>query len=297
MENEEPMPTSVEDLPLECLVEILERLSAADISACACVCQAFREGATADCLWRSLCVRGQHGGALDFQEMLGCFSHADAQPLAPDAPPEPGAPPPARRHSSSSAAGKPWREVYKLSTNSLQNTICIDTGRGYAKYGMASAARPASIQICQPRAEATQVRGGVPSPLSPLPSPLFPPGRPASAPPRASTLTLTLTLTQHPYPIPNPNPDPNQDTLHQLAFRRLALKRCDLPNMAMIVAEPFRLAAASAAAERDSWRYATERRVLQGFQLKRLCIVDSASLCLFANKLTSGVVLNIGFGE
>ena len=67
--------------------------------------------------------------------------------------------------------------------------------------------------------------------------------------------------------------------------------------MAMIVTEPFRLAAASAAAERDSWRYATERRVLHGFGLKRLCIVDSASLCLFANKLTSGVVLNIGFGE
>ena len=237
MENEE-MPT-IEDLPLECLVEILERLSAAEISTCACVCQVFREGATADCLWRSLCVRGQHGGALDFQEMLGCFKHADAQPLAPD---EPGAPPPVRRHSSSSVAGKPWREVYKLSTSSLKNTICIDTGRGYAKYGMASAARPASIQICQPRAEATQ------------------------------------------------------DTLHQLAFRRLQLKRSDLPNMAMIVAEPFRLASASAAAERDSWRYATERRVLHGFGLKRLCIVDSASLCLFANKLTSGVVLNIGFG-
>ena len=133
MEDDEPMPTSVEDLPLECLVEILEQLSAADISACACVCQVFREGATADCLWRSLCVRGQHGGALDFQEMLGCFSHADAQPLAPETPPEPGAPPPVRRHSSSSAAGKPWREVYKLSTSSLQNTVCIDTGRGYAK--------------------------------------------------------------------------------------------------------------------------------------------------------------------
>ena len=138
---------------------------------------------------------------------------------------------------------------------------------------MASAVRPASIQICQPRAEATQVRGGVPPP----------PSRPP--------------LTTRASAPPTPNPHPHQDTLHQLAFRRLELKRCDLPNMAMIVAEPFRLAAASAAAERDSWRYATERRVLQGFQLKRLCIVDSASLCLFANKLTSGVVLNIGFGK
>ena len=84
--------------------------------------------------------------------------------------------------------------------------------------------------------------------------------------------------------------------MHQLAFRRLELKRADLPKLAMIVAEPFRLAAASAAAEREHWRHSTERRVLQGFQLKRLCVVDSASLCLFANKLTSGVVINIGFG-
>ena len=64
--------------------------------------------------------------------------------------------------------------------------------------------------------------------------------------------------------------------------------------MAMIVAEPFRLASASAAAERDSWRYATERRVLHGFgsAVHR----RQRSLCLFANMLTSGVVLNIGFG-
>ena len=124
------MPTTVEDLPLECLVEILELLSVADISACASVCQVFREGATADCLWRSLCVREQHGGALDFQEMLGCFCHPDAQPLT--SPSDPNAPSPVRRPSSS-VAGKPWIEVYKLSTDSLQNTICIDTGRGYAK--------------------------------------------------------------------------------------------------------------------------------------------------------------------
>ena len=125
-------PPSVEDLPLECLVEILEQLSVVDIAACSSVCQVFREGATADCLWRSLCVRERHGGALDFQEMLGCFSHPDARPLAPAISSAPGAPPPVRR-SSSSAAGKPWMEVYKLSANSLQNTICIDTGRGYAK--------------------------------------------------------------------------------------------------------------------------------------------------------------------
>ena len=180
----------------------------------------FKEGAMADCLWRSLCVKGQHGGALDFKEMLGCFSHPDARPLAAAATSsdDAAAPPAARRSSSSSsAAGKAWIEVYRLSMSSLRNTICLDTGRGYAKYGLANASSPRSIQICQPRAEATQ------------------------------------------------------ETLYQLAFRRLELRRCDLPEMAMIVAEPFRLAAAAATQEREVWRYSTERRVLQGFQLKKLC--------------------------
>ena len=231
---------AIDDLPLECLVEVFECLAnVKDLLSCAAVSQLFKEVAMSDCLWRSLCVRGQHGGSLDFKEMLGCFSHPDARPLStPDEP----APPVRRSSSSSSAAGKSWIEVFKLSTESLKSTICIDTGRGYAKYGLASAAGPEQIQICQPRAEATQ------------------------------------------------------DSLFPLAFRRLELRRCDLPNMAMIVAEPFRLAAASEEAERQAWRYHMERRVLQGFQLKRICIVDSASLCLFANKLTSGVVVNIGFG-
>ena len=68
----------------------------------------------------------------------------------------------------------------------------------------------------------------------------------------------------------------------------------DLSEHAAIVAEPFRLAHANAERERAAWRYETERRILQGFQLKQVCIVDSASLCLFAHNLTSGVVVNIG---
>ena len=43
-------------------------------------------------------------------------------------------------------------------------------------------------------------------------------------------------------------------------------------------------------------RHDVERKYLQYFGLKKLCVVDSASLCLFANSLTSGVVVNIGFG-
>ncbi len=53
-----------------------------------------------------------------------------------------------------------------------------------------------------------------------------------------------------------------------------------------LVAEPFALASDSMERERAAWRYETERRILQGYQLRRLAIVDSASLCLFANNLT-----------
>ena len=54
-----------------------------------------------------------------------------------------------------SSSGREWRDVFRISQDSLQHTICIDTGRGYAKYGMADA-QPAMIQICQPNAEASQ---------------------------------------------------------------------------------------------------------------------------------------------
>ena len=86
------------------------------------------------------------------------------------------------------------------------------------------------------------------------------------------------------------------DSLASLAFRRLNLRRTDLPNLAAIVAEPFRLASSRVDNERQSWRHDVERKYLQYFGLKKLCVVDSASLCLFANSLTSGVVVNIGFG-
>ena len=136
-----------------------------------------------------------------------------------------------------------WRDVYRKSRDSMRTTICIDPGRGYAKYGFAASARPAPIQICMPNAEATQ------------------------------------------------------ESLFPLAFRRLGLARADMSEHAAIVSEPFRLAAAHCERERAQWRLETERRILRGFQLKQVCIVDSASLCLFAHTLTSGVVVNIGFAN
>ena len=144
----------------------------------------------------------------------------------------------------SAPEGRPaWKDVYRQSRETLKRTICIDTGRGYAKYGLASEDQPSPIQICSPGAEATQ------------------------------------------------------ESLYALAFRRLGLRRADISEFAAIVSEPFRLASWQCERERAEWRYATERRILQGFQLKAVCIVDSASLCLFAHNLTSGVVVNVGFAN
>ena len=114
------------------------------------------EVASEDCLWRGLCITGQHGHCLDFKESLGCFRHPDARPLPSamgDDVPVPEAPS-RQRSSASSAGGTPWKDVYRRSTDSLRYTVCVDVGRGYAKYGTA-AGRPATIQICQPNAEAS----------------------------------------------------------------------------------------------------------------------------------------------
>ncbi|KAL3904690.1 MAG: hypothetical protein SGPRY_011193 [Prymnesium sp.] len=226
------MQLGLETLPLECLIEILSLLSVADLACVMRVSHAFLASASEDCLWRSLCVRGQHGHCLDFKESLGCFSHPDARPL-------PSSDEPHTLQRSRSAVQQ-WKDVFRLSTSSLRTTIAIDTGRGYAKYGLTSG-DPLMIQICQPNAEATH------------------------------------------------------ESVFPTAFRRLGLSRAELPQYSLIVAEPFRLASACRSVERARWRAETERRALGQHQLKRLSIVDSASLCLFANKLTSGVVVNIGF--
>ena len=220
----------LDDLPYECLVECLTHIDTAEeLCAVSLANTALRDAAYADVLWRNLCVKHQHGQSLDFRQALGSFGHPDAKPV---------------EESAAAASGAPaeWRDVYRKSRDSLRTTICIDTGRGYAKYGLSSQQRPEQIQICQPGAEATQ------------------------------------------------------ESLFPLAFRRLGLRRADISEYAAIVSEPFRLAHADVERERQHWRHETERRILQGFQLKQVCIVDSASLCLFAHTLTSGVVVNIGFG-
>jgi hypothetical protein len=224
-------------LPFECLIECLAPLDVDELCSVAATCTALRDVAASDYLWRNLCVRERHGQRLDFNESLGTLSHPDAKKVVGGA-----EEPSIGRSTSASSSATPWREVYWSSRQTRSTTICIDTGRGYAKYGVASSARPSVLQICQPGAECSQ------------------------------------------------------ETLYQSAFRKLGLRRADMTKHAMIIAEPFRLAPDVCERERAQWRYETERRVLQGYQVSNLCIVDSASLCLFANALTSGVVVNIGFG-
>ena len=227
----EAEPFLLEELPFECLVECLAGLSnAKELAACMLVSKTLFEAASTDVLWRNLCVAGQHGASLDFQQdVLGSFGHPDARDPNDQEPVVPGQ--------------TAWKEVYRNSCEAMQTTICIDTGRGYAKYGLADWRRPRPIQICQPGAEATQ------------------------------------------------------ESVYPVAFRLLNLRRADISAYAAIVSEPFRLASYQCDRERAAWRYETERRILQGFQLKQVCIVDSASLCLFAHNLTSGVVVNIGFAN
>ena len=146
---------NVVDLPYECLVEIFLYLDAKELAVVSLACAALRDVAQADCLWRELCVRGQHGASLDFKEMLGTFSHPDARRRRIDDPEEAEAPVVRRSSSSASSTGTPWRQVYFRSLDTLATTVCIDTGRGYAKYGVADST-PAIIQICQPNAEASQ---------------------------------------------------------------------------------------------------------------------------------------------
>ena len=215
---------TLEALPIECLVEVLTYLTAAELLNCAEVSTAMREAAEADVLWRNLCVRGSHGQSLDFKESLGSFMHPDAKPLvqaadtdahAADgdgvtAPPDLGVQASAASTTSSTAS---WRSIYSRSISSLRTTVCVDTGRGYAKVGFAISDRPLIVQICQPGAEATQ------------------------------------------------------ESLFPLTFRKLGMRRADLSEHAIIVSEPFRLAAADVERERASWRYETERRILQGFQV------------------------------
>ena len=86
-----------------------------------------------------------------------------------------------------------------------------------------------------------------------------------------------------------PNAEASADSLYATIFRRLRLRRSDLASHAAIVSEPFALAAARAEDARNQWRVDVTRQLLREHRVAKLCLIDSASLCLFAHKFTSGV--------
>ena len=96
-----------------------------------------------------------------------------------------------------------------------------------------------------------------------------------------SGFTATLQLCQ-------PNAEASADSLYEAVFRRLRLRRSDLASHTAIVSEPFALAASRAEDARERWRADVTHRLLREHGLAKLCVIDSASLCLFAHKLTSG---------
>ena len=107
------------------------------------------------------------------------------------------------------SANKSWLEIFKRSTNSLKSTICIDTGRGNAKYARADDWRPDHINL--------GAYGLVPTSLE------------AS---HRIDLLLELVLGR-------------VQRLHKREART---------GWKMTLAVPFRLAAASDAAEREEWQ-------------------------------------------
>ena len=134
---------STSEMPYDCLSNILEHFTDAyGLLLCTRVSRPFRDAATSDYLWCLMCVRHERGVHLDLTERLGRFVWPDVQQL--------------RRvddqtmraqATGQGTANKSWLEIFKRSTNSLKSTICIDTGRGSAKYARADDWRPDHINL------------------------------------------------------------------------------------------------------------------------------------------------------
>ena len=181
---------------------------------CAAVCKIWREAALSEDLW---------------QVLAGGLEHTRIRPTVVAL-------------GGAGSSSPSHRELVMRRRTHLPNILCLDFGRGYAKYGLGSSMRPHRLQICQPGSEA------------------------------------------------------REDSFISAAIRKLWRSPGSPPCAAAIVAEPFRLAAAQQEEERRRFHQAV-RRDLARWRVPRSCIVDSASLALFAHGLTDGVVVNVGFAQ
>ena len=236
---------------------VFKALEEPGLCACSAVCHAWREVALSDALWKAL--------ADQCTEALGLCPGATAEQRS-----NTGRVIETLGGGSSAPGGH--RELLMRRKTRLPQTLCLDFGRGYAKFGFADSLNCAQLQICQPGSEASMA-----SFIS------------------AAMLKLRRAETRSP--------------THRGRRTRVgtALPGGDEPAVrcrhgappwcaAAIVAEPFRMAAAHEDEERRRFHLAV-RRDLARWRVPKCCVVDSASLVLFAHGLADGIVVNVGFSQ
>ena len=132
------MASEVLSSPDLCSV-IFKTLEESGLCACAAVCHAWREAALSDALWKAL--------ADQCAETLGLCPGATAEQRS-----DTGRMLEALGGGSAAPGGH--RTLLMRRRTVLPQTLCLDFGRGYAKYGFADSPKCAQLQICSPGAEA-----------------------------------------------------------------------------------------------------------------------------------------------
>ena len=138
MASESSMASEVLSSPDLCSV-VFQTLEESGLCACSAVCQAWREMARSDVLWKALADKGA--------EALGLCPGATAEQRSATGRM-------LETLGGGSAAAGGHRALLMRRKTKLPLTLCLDFGRGYAKYGFADSPKCAQLQICSPGAEA-----------------------------------------------------------------------------------------------------------------------------------------------
>ena len=218
------MASEVLSSPDLCSV-IFKTLEESGLCACAAVCHAWREAALSDALWKAL--------ADQCAEALGLCPGATAEQRS-----DTGRMLEALGGGSAAPGGH--RALLMRRRTVLPQTLCLDFGRGYAKYGFADSPKCAQLQICSPGAEACM----------------------------ASFISAAMHKLRR---AESRSPGPTfTGGWHSVRGGIGA----DSAAAAAIVAEPFRMAAAHEDEERRRFHLAV-RRDLARWRVPRCCVVDS----------------------
>ena len=218
------MASEVLSSPDLCSV-IFKTLEESGLCACAAVCHAWREAALSDALWKAL--------ADQCAETLGLCPGATAEQRS-----DTGQMLEALGGGSAAPGGH--RALLMRRRTVLPQTLCLDFGRGYAKYGFADSPKCAQLQICSPGAEACM----------------------------ASFISAAMHKLRR---AESRSPGPTfTGGWHSVRGGIGA----DSAAAAAIVAEPFRMAAAHEDEERRRFHLAV-RRDLARWRVPRCCVVDS----------------------